>query len=126
MPRFDETLSNQAWPRKGQADIWRRVEEKKMRKVTCLLAVASLVGVATLMLAGGSASAQSTCDFLTGGGFIIRPSGAKANFGLAGGCKGGSPTRGHLEYTDRGEGVQVQGARITADVFGSVGAGLGH
>src|SRR2546427_1799725 len=41
-----ETLSNQAWPRKGQADIWRRVEEKKMRKVTCLLAVASLVGVA--------------------------------------------------------------------------------
>src|SRR5437773_2772953 len=92
MPRFDETLSNQAWPRKGQADIWRRVEEKKMRKVTSLLAVASLVGVATLVLAGGSASAQSTCDFLTGGGFIIRPSGAKANFGVAGGCKGGSPT----------------------------------
>src|SRR2546427_7018716 len=41
------SLSNQAWPRKGQADIWRRVEEKKMRKVTSLLAVASLVGVAT-------------------------------------------------------------------------------
>src|SRR5438093_5637976 len=97
MPRFDETLSNQAGPRKGQADIWRRVEEKKMRKVTCLLAVASLVGVATLVLAGGSASAQSRCDFLTGGGFIIRPSGAKANFGVAGGCKGGSPTWGHLQ-----------------------------
>src|SRR3989442_190880 len=47
-----------------------------MRKVTSLLASASLVGVATLVLAGGSASAQSTCDFLTGGGFIIHPSGA--------------------------------------------------
>ena len=126
MPRFDETLSNQAWPRKGQADIWRRVEEKKMRKVTSLLAVASLVGVATLVLAGGSASAQSTCDFLTGGGFIIRPSGAKANFGIAGGCKGGSPTWGHLEYTDRGEGLQVHWTRITAYFFDSVGAGMDH
>src|SRR2546426_10039133 len=126
MPRFDETLSNQAWPRKGQADIWRRVEEKKMRKVTCLLAVASLVGVATLMLAGGSASAQSTCDFLTGGGFIIRPSGAKANFGVAGGCKGGSPTWGHLEYTARGEGLQVQWTPLTAYFFDRAGAGMDH
>src|SRR2546430_13435944 len=126
MPGFGETLSNQAWPRKGQADIWRRVEEKKMRKVTCLLAVASLVGVATLMLAGGSASAQSTCDFLTGGGVIIRPSGAKANFGVAGGCQGGSPTRGHLEYTDPGEGLQVQWTRITAYFFDSAGAGMDH
>src|SRR3989442_11529608 len=106
MPRFDETLSNQAWPRKGQADIWRRVEEKKMRKVTSLLAVASLVGVATLVLAGGSASAQSTCDFLTGGGFIIPPSGAKANFGVAGRCNSRSPTRGHLEFTCPGAGLQ--------------------
>src|SRR5256886_17375849 len=114
MPGFGETLSNQAWPRKGQADIWRRVEEKKMRKVTSLLAVASLVGVATLVLAGGSASAQSTYDFLTGGGFIIRPSGAKANFGVAGGCKGGSPTRGHLGYTHPGGRPPVQWARHPA------------
>src|SRR5439155_7543045 len=99
MPRFDETLSNQAWPRKVRRIVWSQAEGKKMRKVTSLLAVASLVGVATLVLAGGSASAQSTCDFLTGGGFIIRPSGAKANFGVAGGCKGGSPTWGHLQYT---------------------------
>src|SRR5437879_10484222 len=106
MPRFDETLSNQAWPRKGQADIWRRVEEKKMRKVTSRLAVASLVGVATLVLAGGAASAQSTCDFLTCGGFIIRLRGAKANFGVAGGWMGGSPTLRQLEYTERGGGLQ--------------------
>ncbi len=126
MPRFDETLSNTAWSRKVRRIVWSRVEEKKMRKVTSLLAVASLVGVATLLLAGGSASAQSTCDFLTGGGFIIRPSGAKANFGVAGGCKGGSPTWGHLEYTDRGEGLQVQWTRITAYFFDIVGAGMDH
>src|SRR2546427_3254109 len=123
MPRFDETLSNQAWPRKGQADIWRRVEEKKMRKVTSLLAVASLVGVATLVLAGGSASAQSTCDFLTGGGFIIRPSGAKANFGVAGGCKGRLPDLGRLEYTHRGGGLQARWNRITANLFDIVELG---
>src|SRR2546425_3252069 len=126
MPRFDETLSNQASPRKGQANIWSRVEEKKMRKVTSRLAVASLVGVATLVLAGGAASAQSTCDFLTGGGFIIRPSGAKANFGVAGGGKGGSATSGPLGYTDRGEGLQVQWTRITAYFFDNLGAGLDH
>src|SRR3989442_5248660 len=117
MPRFDETLSNQAWPRKGQADIWRRVEEKKMRKVTSLLAVASLVGVATLVLAGGSASAQSTCDFLTGGGFIIRPRGAKANLGVAGGGQGGCPPPGHLRHTDPCQRPQAHVSRLPAYLF---------
>jgi hypothetical protein len=47
------------------------------------------------------------CDFLTGGGFIepgsvgTYPAG-KANFGVGGGCKHGSPTWGHLEYQDHG------------------------
>jgi hypothetical protein len=97
-----------------------------MRTGTNLLGIASLIGVATLVLTGGSASAQSTCDFLTGGGFIVRPSGAKANFGVAGGCKGGSPTWGHMTYTDRGEGLQVKWTRITAYFFDSVGAGMDH
>ena len=99
---------------------------RKVTSLTSLLGVASLVGVATLVLAGGPASAQSTCDFLTGGGYIIRPSGAKANFGVAGGCKGGSPTWGHLEYTDRGEGLQVKWTSITGYFFDSVGAGMDH
>lgn len=42
------------------------------------------------------------CDFLTGGGFIVRPNQAKANFGVGGGCKHGSPTWGHLNYVDHG------------------------
>ena len=39
------------------------------------------VAALALMLVSGSVSAWQ-CDFLTGGGFIIRDSGAKANFGV--------------------------------------------
>jgi len=57
------------------------------------------------------------CDFLTGGGFIIRNSGAKANFGVGGGCKDGSPTWGHLQYIDHGNGLNVHWTAITAYLF---------
>ena len=52
------------------------------------------------------------CDFLTGGGFIIFQ-GSKANFGVGGGCKHGSPTWGHLEYIDHGSGLNVHWTSIT-------------
>ena len=71
------------------------------------------VAALALVLASGSASAWE-CDFLTGGGFIIRDSGAKANFGVGGGCKHGSPTWGHLEYIDHGTGLNVHWTSITA------------
>jgi hypothetical protein len=60
-------------------------------------------GVASLALGLISVPANATfpCDFLTGGGWIV-PFGAKANFGVGGGCKHGSPTWGHLQYIDRG------------------------
>ena len=70
------------------------------------------VAALALLLASGSASAWE-CDFLTGGGFIIRDSGAKANFGVGGGCKDGSPTWGHLEYQDDGTGLNVHWTSIT-------------
>jgi hypothetical protein len=59
------------------------------------------------------------CDFLTGGGFIITTgsgthAAAKANFGVGGGCKHGSPTWGHLEYIDHGTGLNVHWTAITA------------
>ena len=97
-----------------------------MRKVVSHLGVAFLVGVAALALAAGAASAQARCDFLTGGGFIVRPSGAKANFGVAGGCKSGSPTWGHLTYTDKGAGLQVKWTAITGYFFDLTGAGMDH
>ena len=65
-----------------------------------------------LLLACGSAYAWP-CDFLTGGGFIFH-NGAKANFGVGGGCKHGTPTWGHLEYIDHGNGLNVHWTSITA------------
>ena len=67
-----------------------------------------------LLVASGSASAWP-CDFLTGGGFIFHH-GAKANFGVGGGCKDDTPTWGHLEYIDHGTGLNVHWTSITAYV----------
>ncbi len=53
-------------------------------------------------------------DFVTGGGWITGPSGAKANFGVAGGLKNGS-LWGHLTYIDHGTGgPKVKGTSVTA------------
>jgi hypothetical protein len=72
------------------------------------------LGAAALALVLVSAPADAwVCDFLTGGGFIIRDSGAKANFGVGGGCKHGSPTWGHLQYIDHGTGLNVHWRSIT-------------
>jgi len=53
-------------------------------------------------------------DRLTGGGFITgTPSGAKGNFGVAGGVKNGA-LWGHLNYIDHGTGMHVKHVTITA------------
>ena len=81
-----------------------------MRAIRTRLAL----GTAALALALASGAANADCDFLTGGGFII-VDGAKANFGVGGGCsKDGTPTWGHLEYMDHGIGLKVHGTSITA------------
>jgi hypothetical protein len=69
-------------------------------------------GIAALALALASGAANAACDFLTGGGFIIN-NGAHANFGVGGGCKNGTPTWGHLEYTDHGVDLKVHWTSIT-------------
>jgi hypothetical protein len=81
-------------------------------------------GVADVII--GSAHADITCpgpppqppcpgsDFVTGGGWIPTPSGAKANFAVAGGIKN-SGFWGHLEYIDHGNGhPKVHGTSVTA------------
>ena len=53
-------------------------------------------------------------DFTTGGGFITNPSGAKANFGVAGGFQQNGSLFGHLEYIDHGaNGPKVHGTSVT-------------
>ena len=70
-------------------------------------------GIAALALALASGAANADCDFLTGGGFIII-NGDHANFGVAGGCKDGTPTWGHLEYIDHSASLNVHWTSITA------------
>ncbi|MGH6994469.1 MAG: post-COAP-1 domain-containing protein [Burkholderiales bacterium] len=73
-----------------------------------------LRGLAALALLAATGSAYAwPCDFMTGGGFIFH-NGAKANFGVGGGCKHGTPTWGHLEYIDHGTGLNVHWTSITA------------
>ncbi|OLC05400.1 MAG: hypothetical protein DMD41_11065 [Gemmatimonadetes bacterium] len=68
-----------------------------------------------------SAHADITCgactppvgDFVTGGGWITgTPSGARANFGVAGGIKNDG-LWGHLTYIDHGSGMKVKGTAVT-------------
>ncbi|HEV8469189.1 MAG TPA: choice-of-anchor P family protein, partial [Candidatus Limnocylindria bacterium] len=83
-----------------------------------------ITGVADVTVA--SAHADIACglagdctnkDFVTGGGWITQtPSGARANFAVAGGIKNGA-FWGHLTYIDHGNpGMKVKGTGVTAYV----------
>lgn len=62
---------------------------------------------------GGGTSGPPPCDFITGGGWITgTPSGAKGNFGVAGGVKNGA-FWGHLNYIDHGNGMHVKATAVT-------------
>src|SRR5438067_10656503 len=96
---------------------------KRISRLASGLVVVALVVTGAMLV--GTATAPPVkawetlppCDFLTGGGWIVH-NGAKANFGVAGGCKHGSPTWGHLEYQDNGAGLDAHGTAITAyEVF---------
>src|SRR5947207_11383864 len=76
--------------------------------VSGILTTGLLLAAAVLLVRPSPVKAWATppCDFLTGGGWIVH-NGAKANFGVGGGCKHGSPTWGHLEYQDHGTGLNA-------------------
>jgi hypothetical protein len=61
----------------------------------------------------GTGAGCTAKDFVTGGGFITTPSGAKGNFGVAGGIKNGA-FWGHLTYLDHGTGLKAKGTGVTA------------
>ena len=56
--------------------------------------------------------ADHDCGKLTGGGWIVSPSGAKATFGVSGGIRRGE-FWGHLNYIDHGTGLKVKSTRVT-------------
>lgn len=70
---------------------------------------------ADVMCAGPNPAVK---DFVTGGGWITgTPSGAKGNFGAAGGIKKNNALWGHLTYIDHGLGLKVKGTGVTAYVI---------
>src|SRR6266436_3611340 len=83
---------------------------KRICKLGSGLVLVALVVTSAVLVVGTATAprveawATPPCDFLTGGGWIVH-NGAKANFGVGGGCKQGSPTWGHLEYIDHGTGT---------------------
>src|SRR5216683_1598629 len=81
--------------------------------LVALVVTGAVVVVGTATAPRVEAWATPPCDFLTGGGWIVY-NGNKANFGIGGGCKHGSPTWGHLEYIDHGTGLNVHWTSITA------------
>jgi hypothetical protein len=104
------------------------IGERTRARLACgLVAVGLLVAAALAVLVARptTVNAQTTqpCDFLTGGGWIVYH-GARANFGVGGGCKDGSPTWGHLEYIDHGAGLKVHWTSITAYQFVDDGTGV--
>jgi hypothetical protein len=73
------------------------------RSVAFTLIVGGLV-VAAFALTRSPVRAQivpEPCDFITGGGFVFKDDGTRANFGAHGGCKNGS-FWGHVNYVDHG------------------------
>ena len=55
-------------------------------------------------------------DFVTGGGWIVAPSGSRGTFSVAGGLKNPG-LWGHLTYLDHGANVKVKGLSVTAYVI---------
>lgn len=94
--------------------------------VNALHVIVQALGINVAEVVVSSAHADIVCaneppcdgdDFITGGGWITgTPSGAKGNFGVAGGIKNGG-FWGHLTYIDHGSnGVKVKGTGVTAYV----------
>lgn len=87
-------------------------------KLLSAMALVPLLVVVILLVKPGTAGAWPgeqepvPLDFVTGGGWIERATGAKANFGVGGGVKNGA-WWGHLNYIDHGTGLHVKAISIT-------------
>jgi hypothetical protein len=98
-----------------------------MRKVV-ITASCTVAATALALALNQQVVSAHICDFLTGGGWIITTASgnhppAKANFGVGGGCKHGSPTWGHLQYIDHGTGLNVHWTSITGYFEGETRGG---
>ena len=73
----------------------------------------STIGVICGFVTTAPPASPPSCGFVTGGGWIVgTPSGAKANFGVAGGIRDDA-FWGHLNYIDHGNGMHVKATAVT-------------
>jgi hypothetical protein len=91
-----------------------------MRRRLSTLTVTA-VAACTLVFTGIPAQADP-CDSMTGNGSFNTTadqthSVARARFTILGGCKDGSPTWGHFQYTDAGNGLDLTWTSITAFIW---------
>ena len=100
-----------------------------MRRLVCALCALGAAALAAALIGSAVSAQQPPCDFVTdfvtGGGWITgTPSGAKGNFGAAGGIKHGA-WWGHLSYIDHGQdGPHVKGTGVTS--YSAVNATTRH
>jgi len=66
------------------------------------LALDVLIASPSASVFGPAGANRHQCDFFTGGGWIMSPSGKKATFGVSGGRRSDGTLFGHLEYFDHG------------------------
>lgn len=71
------------------------------------------LAVGVLFTSQAMAWDTNECGKLTGGGWILTPSGAKATFAVSGGIKHDA-FWGHLEYIDHGTGLRVESQDVTS------------
>ena len=91
-----------------------------MRKLLPTFIVAAMAAGAIAVT--GAAAQTEGCDYMAGDGWFNTTAQqthplAKANFVFEGGCKYGSPTWGHLEYADDGNGLNLTSTSITAYIW---------
>ena len=87
----------------------------KIAKVMCALVAGALLVTVLVLLRSRPTSAHFIpvpCDFTTGGGFVLKNSGNKANFGFVAGCKH-MEFFGHVNYVDHQTGLHVSSDTIT-------------
>lgn len=81
---------------------------------TSLVTADVVVSHADAGISCGSTSGCPVKDFVTGGGFITRPDGSKANFGFVGGQKANG-LQGHLQYNDHSAtGPTISGSSVSS------------
>jgi hypothetical protein len=79
-------------------------------------AFAALAWASAVLPVQAQVGVPNPCDFITSGGFVVKESGGRANFGAHGGCKNGD-FWGHVNYVDHDLNYHVSSLEVTGYLF---------